>query len=300
MSGQLDRTTISDVDEELKALILKAQKNEITEYHVYQKLLQSTKSSSTKEILEKISKAEFDHYQFWKEYTLRDTKPKAFDVWKYYTLSRLLGLTFALKLMERGEQRAQTAYETISRSIPAARRIMKEEDEHEKELIELIDEERLRYVGSMVLGLNDALVELTGVLAGLSFALQNTRLIAMVGSITGFAASLSMASSEYLSTKSETTTRDPAKAAVYTGFAYIVTVAVLIAPFLVLESLYAALGWSILNAIVVILGFTYYVSVAKDVPFRKRFSEMVLVSLGIAFLSFLVGSIIRTLLGFDI
>jgi len=297
MADSADHTAIPDIDEELKALIFKAQKSEITEHYVYEKLLRSTESPGTKEILEKISKTEFEHYQFWKNYTLRDTKPKTVDVWKYYVLSRLLGLTFALKLMERGEQRAQSAYEVISRSIPAAKSIIEDEDQHEKELIGLIDEERLRYVGSMVLGLNDALVELTGVLAGLSFALQNTRLIAMAGSITGFAASLSMASSEYLSTKSEITTRDPIKAAVYTGLAYIVTVVLLILPFLVLEDLYVALGWSILNAIVVIFGFTYYVSVAKDVPFKKRFSEMVFVSLGIAVLSFFVGSIIRTLLG---
>ena len=55
----------------------------------------------------------------------------------------------------------------------------------------------------MVLGLNDALVEFTGALAGYTFALQNTLLVAMTGLITGVAASLSMATSEYLSTKSE-------------------------------------------------------------------------------------------------
>ena len=72
--------------------------------------------------------------------------------------------------------------------------------------------EPYRYTGSIVLGLNDALVELTGALAGLTLALQDTKLIALTGSITGIAAALSMGASEYLSTKSEDVDRSPVKA----------------------------------------------------------------------------------------
>ena len=104
--------------------------------------------------------------------------------------------------MEKVEGKAQAIYEEISKYVPAAIDIEKDEKEHERKLIDLIDEERLRYVGSMVLGLNDALVELTGALAGFTLAFRNTRLIAMASFITGIAASLSMAASEYLSTKS--------------------------------------------------------------------------------------------------
>ena len=45
----------------------------------------------------------------------------------------------------------------------------------------MLDEERLRYIGSVVLGLNDALIELTGALAGLTLALQNTQLNLLLG-----------------------------------------------------------------------------------------------------------------------
>jgi VIT1/CCC1 family predicted Fe2+/Mn2+ transporter len=108
--------------------------------------------------------------------------------------------------MEKVEGKAEAIYEEISKYVPAAIDIEKDEKEHERKLINLIGEERLKYVGSMVLGLNDALVELTGALAGFTLAFRNTRLIAMAGFITGIAASLSMAASEYLSTKSEETT----------------------------------------------------------------------------------------------
>ena len=46
-----------------------------------------------------------------------------------------------------------------------------DERRHEEELYGMLDEERLHYVGAMVLGLNDALVELTGAIAGVTFAL---------------------------------------------------------------------------------------------------------------------------------
>jgi len=150
--------------------------------------------------------------------------------------------------------------------------------------------------GSMVLGLNDALVEFTGALAGYTFALQNTRLVAVTGLITGAAASLSMATSEYLSTKSEGNAKNPLKAAVYTGIAYVLTVLFLISPYLLLTDLYACLSLTIVAAVVVIFLFTFYISVAKDLPFRKRFLEMTAISLGIAGLTFTIGFFIREFL----
>ena len=116
-----------------------------------------------------------------------------------------------------------------------------EEEVHEQKLIGLINEERLEYMGSVVLGLNDALVEFTGALAGFTLALSDSRLIALTGSITGIAAALSMASSEYLSTKSEGgETKHPIKAAIYTGIAYIITVVALVAPFILIENVLIA------------------------------------------------------------
>jgi len=217
----------------------------------------------------------------------------------YYLISKIFGLTFGIKLMERGEEKAQTTYEKISEFIPSAKGIVEDEDKHEKELIDLIDEERLRYVGSMVLGLNDALVELTGVLAGLTFALQNSRLTAIAGLITGIAASLSMATSEYLSTKSEGDSKNPFKAAVYTGTAYVITVLFLIFHYFVFTDPFLCLGFTILNAVIVIFIFTFYISVAKEISFRKRFSEMILISLGVAALTFAIGFVIRIFLNVE-
>jgi len=177
---------------------------------------------------------------------------------------------------------------------------IRDENAHEQSLIAMLDEELLQYAGSVVLGLSDALVELTGALAGLTLAFQNTKLVALSGLITGIAAALSMASSEYLSTRSEKTSRSPVRAAIYTGITYILTVTLLILPYLIIQNYYVDLGLALVTAVVVIAVFNYYISVAKDEPFRKRFFEMAGLSLGVAAFSFVLGYLIRQLLGINI
>ena len=228
-------------------------------------------------------------------------KPKWLKVWFYTIISFVLGYTFAIKIMEKGEKVAQSNYADLVEEVPEAEMILKEEAEHEEALISMLDEDRLQYVGSMVLGLNDALVELTGTLAGLSFALQNNRIVALSGLITGISATLSMASSEYLSARSEGNT-DAVKSALYTGIMYIFAVVCLVLPYLLYPAgqFLGALLTMLLVVIAIIFAFTYYISVAKDLPFKKRFLEMAGISLSVAVLSFLVGFLVKHLLGIDV
>jgi vacuolar iron transporter family protein len=280
-------------DTQLLQKILRFQKNEITEYHIYSKLSSVVRGKENKNILQSIANDENRHYGVWKKYSQQDVKPDSFKVLKYYVISRMFGVTFGIKLMELGEKGAQESYTDVSKLVPEAEGIAKEENGHERELIELIDEEKLKYVGSIVLGLNDALVEFTGALAGFTFAMRNSRLVATAGFITGIAASLSMAASEYLSTKSEGRDKSPLKAAIYTGVAYVLTVSLLVAPFILLNHLYLSLSLTMANAIIVIWIFTYYISIVKGLSFKKRFIEMACISLGVATLSFFIGLLIR-------
>jgi len=288
------------LDKETKKAILAAQRSEITEHFIYDKLSQSIRDTHNEEILRHISGDELRHYNFWKEHTQEDVKPDRLKIWIYFLISRVFGITFGLKLMERGEELAQATYEAISEFVPAAKSMVIDEHEHEKQLIDLIDEERLEYIGAVVRGLNDALVELTGALSGLTLVLHNTRLIGTVGLITGMAAALSVAGSEYIAAKYEEGIQHPFKASVYSGFAGVLTVLFLVFPYLLFTSLYFCLGFMLLNAIIAIVIFTYYVSVTKDIPFRNRFLEMALISLGIAALTFGIGFLIRRFLGVEI
>ena len=283
------------------AIVKKMQQNELTESAIYESIARFAKGDGNKETLTRLSREEKSHYEIWKSYTGIEMKPEKGKVFKYTLLARVFGFTFAVKLMEKGESSAQEEYALLASEVEESVFIRQQEEEHEAALLAILDEESLQYVGSMVLGLNDALVELTGSLAGFTFAMQNTRLIALSGLIIGISATFSMASSEFLAARSEGRS-DAFKSCAYTGTAYLITVVLLILPYLIFDSAHFlwALVCMLAIVILIIAVFTYYTSVAQDQPFRSRFSEMALISTGVAVLSFVVGILAKRLLGVDI
>ena len=283
------------------AIIRKMQQNELTESVIYEKIAAFAKGDENKQTLLRLAREEKAHYEIWKKYTGIEMKPETGKVLKYTFLARTLGFTFAVKLMEQGEEGAQSEYSLLTEEVPESTMIRQQEEEHEQALLAMLDEERLQYVGSMVLGLNDALVELTGSLAGFAFALQNTRLIALSGLIVGISATFSMASSEFLAARSEGRT-DALKSCSYTGIAYLLTVIALIAPYLIFPTtaFIPALLCMLAVVILIIAGFTYYTSVAQDQPFKSRFLEMAVISVSVAVLSFIVGILAKKFLGVDL
>ena len=291
----------SNISAAAMAVIKRMQQNELTESVIYEKISAFAGGEENKETLRRLAREEKAHYEIWKKYTGIEMKPEMGKVLKFTLIARILGFTFAVKLMERGEGNAQTEYELLAREVAESASIREDEEEHEHALLGMLDEERLQYVGSMVLGLNDALVELTGSLAGFAFALQNTRLIALSGLIVGISATFSMASSEFLAARSEGRT-DALKSCSYTGIAYLLTVVALIAPYLIFPGtqFIPALICMLVVVILIIAGFTYYTSVAQDQPFGSRFLEMALISVSVAVLSFVVGILAKKFLGVDL
>lgn len=282
-------------------IVRKMQQNELTESVIYEKIAAFAGGEENRRTLLRLSQEERAHYEIWKKYTGESLKPQMGKVRKFVLLARILGFTFAVKLMEKGEEGAQEEYALLQAEVAESVHIRTQEEEHEKALLAMLDEERLQYVGSMVLGLNDALVELTGSLAGFVFALQNNRLIALSGLIVGISATFSMASSEFLSARSEGRT-DALKSCTYTGIAYLITVVLLIAPYLLfgVSQYIPALICMLLVVVLIIGGFTYYTSVAQDQPFKRRFWEMACISISVAVMSFVVGILAKSLLGVEV
>ena len=283
------------------AIIKKMQQNELTESYIYETIAKFAKGEENKNTLKRLAKEEHAHYEIWKKYTGIEMKPEKLKIFKYSLLARIFGFTFAVKLMENGEGNAQEEYAQLATDVPESISIRRQEEEHEEALLGMLDEERLQYVGSMVLGLNDALVELTGSLAGFTFAMQNTRLIALSGLIIGISATFSMASSEFLAARSEGR-EDALKSCTYTGIAYLITVVLLVTPYLIFsnEQFMLALICMLIVVVLIIAGFTYYTSVAQDQPFKSRFLEMALISIGVAVISFFVGVLAKKFLGVDL
>lgn len=287
------------MDEKTIKKLLKDQQDEITAHHIYKKLARTIKSESNRNIVLQVADDELSHYKRLKKVTGKELKPEILKVSLSYWMIRIFGLTFGIKLLERSEGKAIMSYKELDENLAFMDQIIKDEVRHEEELIAMIDEEKLNYMGSVVLGLNDALVELTGALAGYTFAFQNTRLIALTGLITGISASLSMAASEYLSTRQEGGD-DALKSALYTGAAYVLTVILLILPFLLISNPFVSLASSLIVAVLIIFVFNYYISIAKDYNFKKRFSEMAAISLGVAGISFLIGVLVKQFIGIEV
>lgn len=286
--------------------IIKLQRDELFEKEVYLHIAKFIKDDKDRETLIRIANSEVEHYEIWKKHTKVDVKPSKIKVYIYTFFAWLLGYTFVIKIMEKiqggfNEIIVKKFFTEINENIPNIDKILKDEEEHEEKLIQMIDEEKLQYVGSMVLGLNDALVEFTGSLAGWTFAMQSNKLILLAGIITGISATLSMASSEYLSAKNEGE-ENPLKSAIYTGIAYIITVVILLIPYAILPNEYFihSLIIMLLFVIIIIAAFNFYISVAKDLNFKEKFKEMSLISLSVASVSFIIGILVKKFIGIDI
>jgi len=292
---------MNNISEKSIAIIKKMQQNELNESYIYEAIAKFAKGEENRKTLLRLAAEERSHYEIWKQYTKVEMKPQKCKIFKYKWIARILGFTFAVKLMENGEENAQKEYEILASEVPESIKIRSEEEEHEAALLDMLDEERLQYVGSMVLGMNDALVELTGSLAGFAFALQNTGLVALSGLIIGISATFSMASSEFLAARSEGRS-DAVKSCTYTGIAYLITVILLVAPYLIFPSCsyIPALACMLAIVILIIAAFTYYTSVAQGEKFKSRFLEMSLISIGVAVVSFVVGILAKKFLGIEI
>ena len=294
--GVNSMTTERQIDKDTEKKIITAQKTEITEYYIYDRLSQSIKGERNREVLQRISKDELKHHNLCNYYTCIEIKPNKFKIWLYYAISRIFGITFGLKLMERGEDRAHAAYQQLAKTIPEVEDVIRDEERHGNELIDMIDDERLEYSSDIVRGLNVALVEITGALAGFTLVLQDRNLVLTAGLIIGITVSLSTTSTEYIATKSSTSVKNPLKSAFYAWLANVIAVAFLLLPYLIFNNIYLALGLMILDAVIVIFVLTFYLSVARDTSTIKMFLEMTAVSLGIAALAFGIGFLAREFL----
>lgn len=280
--------------------VLEFQQAELDSSVAYEVIAQRQTNQENRETIRAIARAERSHYEILKRYTGQELKPNRFKIAKIKLMQRILGETFTIKYFENMEDFNARDLESIAKEIPEAVTIIADEEEHEERLMKMIDEERLQYIGSMVLGLNDALVELTGTIAGLTFALANTRLVALSAIITGVSATLSMAASNYLAERADGNEK-ALVSSVYTGIAYLITVALMVLPYLLLPNeLYLTAFIAMLVIVILIIAiFNYYISVVHDVPFLKRFGEMATISLGVAAISFGIGLLAKSLLGID-
>jgi VIT1/CCC1 family predicted Fe2+/Mn2+ transporter len=280
---------------------LAQQQSEIDEYAIYTRLAKLAKKEANRKILLQIAQEERNHYRFWEKITKKSLHPRRHLVLFYLFLARFFGLSFALKLLEKREEGAEEFYRQLFDLYPEAKSIYAQESNHETKLLNMLNDEKLLYAGAVVLGMNDALVELTGTLTGIAFAFDKSFSVGVTGAILGIAASLSMAGSAYLEARDNPSPKiRPATYAVYTGLSYIFTTLLLVLPYFFFNTTLPALAVMFAAAVAAIVAYNFYISVARDEPFFKRVREMALITFGVSLITFGIGYVVRNWFGIEI
>ena len=112
------------------AIVKKMQQNELTESVIYEKIARFAKGEENKQTLLRLAREERAHYEIWKNYTGISMKPEKGKVFKFTMIARILGFTFAVKLMERGESNAQEEYALLAQEVKESTHIRQQEEEH--------------------------------------------------------------------------------------------------------------------------------------------------------------------------
>lgn len=279
-------------------------KDEYKDYLIYKLLAEREKDERRKAVLEKLARDEYRHYEFWRRFAGDcSTELSRLEARLILLLRKIFGLVFTLKILERGEESTIEAYKNALNEIPEGyreelRKIIQDEEEHEKRLLGSIEENIVKYMAFIALGLADAIVEVTGVHAGFLGYSTSTLVAGIAGLVVGFSASISMASAAYIQAK-EVEGRDPLISALTTGLAYISAVILLALPYFLTESMKIAFSASITVGLLVVAVFTFYSSVVggPERKFLREYSETAGLMMATALGSYFFGVLLRDLFG---
>lgn len=285
-------------------------KNEIKDYSVYNALLEKEKDKKMRSILSSLAKTENKHADIWSKIAKRDRAEvhiSTFYLLLYTLIRRIFGLTFTVRLLELNEINGAKAYaELLSRTKEKSlylqlKSILAEEREHEELLKNMLEEKeaQLRYIRSIVFGLNDGLVEILAAVAGIAVVATSNFIVVAVGLIAGLSGTLSMAGGAYLSAKSEGLVSkekiltSPSKEAYYTGIYYFLGALVGIAPFGLGFGGVEGIALSIIFVSVALSFVSFIIAVISGVSIKRRIIEMLAISLGAAAATILFGFFLK-------
>ncbi|MEM2041416.1 MAG: VIT1/CCC1 family protein [Nitrososphaerota archaeon] len=283
--------------------ILKFAMDEFADYVIYKELSKREKNENYKMTLEKLAEIEKTHFEFWKSLSHNNfvVRISSIKVFILYVFRIIFGLTFTLKLFERHEKETIKAYEYILPKLKeedkqVLLKIIKDEKEHESYFMSQINDSVVKYMSFVVLGLADAIIEITGVHAGFLGVTSSTLIAGIAGLVVGFAASISMASAAYLQAKHGASFK-PLTSATITGTSYLGAVSFLALPYFFITEMLMAFLSSLSFAIIMIAIFTTYGAVLREESITKEFVTGFSLTIGTAFAAFLFGEALGRLFG---
>ncbi len=276
--------------------------DEYSDYMLYDRLSRTVEAESPySEALRELSATERRHYEFWKRY-VPEEKPKLSKPKLYWVLllRKVLGLTFASRYLDRHESKVIGEYRGLASMIPEADKkdfdaMVDDEVSHEKEFELRIETTAVRYISFIVLGLADALVEITGIHAGSLGLYSRTEIAGLAGIVAGAAASLAMASAAFAQAK-QGFKGSARLSATYTGVSYFVTAVVLAAPYFLTKDMLYALSASLSLGVAILALTSYYSSIITTKPFKRDFLEILAIMFAVTVVLYIFGYSVRPLI----
>jgi VIT1/CCC1 family predicted Fe2+/Mn2+ transporter len=273
--------------------------DEYSDHTLYDRLSKTVDSDSPFAVaLKELSATELRHYEFWRKYVPGE-KPKLANGKLYWVLflRRILGLTFASRYLDRHESNVIAEYKGLVGLIPPEDRgafdeMVADEQDHEKAFAQRIESSAITYISFVVLGLADALVEITGIHAGSLGIYNRTEIAGLAGVIAGAAASLAMASAAFAQAK-QGFKGSARRSATYTGVSYFVTAIILAGPYFLTRNMIYALSVSLTLAVLILAFTTYYSTVISAKPFLKDFVEILAIMFAVTVILYVFGYFVR-------
>jgi vacuolar iron transporter family protein len=276
--------------------------DEWSDYTLYDRLSKTVSPESPfAGVLKTLSGTEHGHFEFWRKY-VPDEEPKLDKMklnWVLF-LRRFFGLTFATRYLDRHEGKVVVEYGEVSHLIPEADKkafdaMVADEMEHEKAFAMKVESTAVAYISFVVLGLADALVEISGIHAGWLGLFEKTEIAGLAGIIAGGAASLAMASAAFAQAKQGGFKGSARLSAAYTGVSYFVTAVILATPYFLTASMPFALGGSLTLAVIILAITTWYSVVIQEKRFLKDFLEILAILFATTIIVFSLGYIVSAL-----
>lgn len=190
---------------------------ELDDHRTYSAIAARVRDPRRRRALERIAGMEARHARFWRGVLERrgaavpEERPRRLRARLLGLLQRVVDPLIVVALLEVGENAAYRAYFEVLREMPldgaereGLRRVILDELEHERFFRRESRALGLAHVRDFVLGMNDGLVEILGVVAGLSAVYAaHPGLVAASGLVVGVAGALSMGIGAFVSVRSQ-------------------------------------------------------------------------------------------------
>jgi len=296
---------MASVDQALIEVAREGIDDELTDYTLYTRLSATNHNGAFVEVFKKLALMERRHLEFWQKF-VPDVQPRlnAGLIRRALIFKRIFGLTFSIRYLERHESDSLKRYRAVAHLVPpedkaAFEEVLADEEQHENDLSSGIESSTIRYISFVVLGLADALVEITGIHAGSLGIYNKTEIAGLAGIIAGGAASLAMASAAYAQAKQGF--KGSAKlSAAYTGISYFITALVLATPYFLTGSQIYAIGVSMALAVAIVTFASYYSAIISTKPFTRDYLELLGILLGVTVALYVFGYVIRAETGITV